>query len=44
MGQYIQVRPLGVAVFSLYEELCHGAAFEDPVGYLQNSSVLRPNK
>jgi hypothetical protein len=44
MGQYIQVRLLSVAVFLLYEVLCHGAAIEDLADYLQNSSVFRPNK
>jgi hypothetical protein len=44
MAQYIQAHLLSVAVFLLYEELCRGAAIEDPVDYLQNSSVFRPNK
>jgi len=42
LGQCIQGHLLDVAVFLLYEELCHGVVTEDLVDYLQNRSAPKP--
>lgn len=42
VGQCSQEHLLDVAVFLLYEELCHGVVTEDLVDYLQNRSVPKP--